>query len=190
MQAALPHFSLQLMSRAVLILVLVGFSFPLPLRPSPLIVRASGATFSVSIVDNAFQPPHVNVTTGTEVIWTYSRTGTTFHTVTSSPQTNVTQAGSPLIDSGDLHPGQSFNYTFYKHGFYPIQCYVHPQTMNGWVNVTGSDIQPPLPPATPSTNYTPYIIGGAIAGAIAIGSVILVLRHRTQKVGSTSVIKV
>ena len=68
------------------------------------------------------------------------------NTVTSSPQTNVTQAGSPLIDNGDLHPGQSFNFTFYKHGFYPIQCYVHPQTMNGWVNVTGSDIQPPPPP--------------------------------------------
>ncbi|OLE69057.1 hypothetical protein AUF78_13030 [archaeon 13_1_20CM_2_51_12] len=61
--------------------------------------------------------------------------------------------------------------------------------MNGWVNVTGSDIQPPPPLATPSTNYTSYIIGGAIAGSIAIGSVVIFLRRRTQKAGSTSVIK-
>src|SRR5437588_7238515 len=110
--------------------------------------------------------------------------------VTSSPQTNVTQAGSPLIDSGDLHPGQSFNFTFYKHGFYPIQCYVHPQTTNGWLNVTGSDIQPPPPPATPSTNYTSYTIGGAIAESIGNGSVVILFSSRTQKAGSTSVIKV
>ena len=144
-------------------------------------VRAASPPQSAAIVDFAFQPQRISVTTGTEVIW--RNNGNTQHTVTSSPQTNTTQAGTPLISSGPLSPGQNFSYIFYKHGLYPIQCAFHPATMNGLVNVTGSDVQPPSPPVT-STDYTPYAIGGTIAGLIVIALVALLLRRRTQKAGT------
>ena len=155
-------------------------------QTSPRPVQASNPTFSATIANYAFQPQHINVTTGTPVIWT-NNDGVQ-HTVTSSPQTNVTQGGSPLISSGSLNTRQSFTYTFYKHGFYPYQCNFHPY-MTGWVNVTGSEVQPPSPPmTTPSTDYTPYAIAAAIAVAIVIVSVALFLKHRTQNPGNTSLL--
>jgi plastocyanin len=140
------------------------------------------------MVDYAYQPQRINVTTGTQVIWTYATNGKTVHTITSSPQTNTTQVGTPLISSGPLNPGQTFAYTFYKHGIYPIQCAVHPTipAMNGWVNVTGTDLQPPPPVVTTSADFALYVIGGAILGAVVIVSVALFLRGRTQKAKGTS----
>jgi hypothetical protein len=90
-----------------------------------------------------------------------------------------------LIDSGSMNSGQSFSYTFYKHGFYPYECSFHTY-MTGWVNVTGSDVQPPSSTTMPSsTDYTAYIIGGVIAGAVVIVSLGLLFRRRTQKAKTT-----
>ncbi len=151
---------------------------------STLFVRASTSTYSASIVDYAYQPNVINITTGTEIIWTYVSSGLDRHTVSSKPQTNVTQGGTPLISSGTLNPGQSFSYIFYKHGFYPIQCGFHP-TMNSLVNVTGSDLQPPPVTTPPSVDYTPYVIGGIIAGAIVVASIALFVKRRTKKLGAS-----
>jgi plastocyanin len=153
---------------------------------SPEAVQATSPTFNATIVDNAYQPTQINITTGTQVIWTYSSTGRVQHTVSSTPNTNTTQGGTPLISSGAMNPGQSFSYIFYKHGSYPIQCGFHP-FMNELVNVTGSDIQAPSQrTVTPAIDYTPYIIGGIVAVAIAIASVALFLRRRVRKTGSNS----
>lgn len=168
-------YILTIIIASLLVIALQDFS------PNP--VRAASPSQSAAIVDFAFQPQRINVTTGTEVIW--RNNGNAQHTVTSSPQTNTTQTGTPLISSGPLNSGQNFSYIFYKHGLYPIQCAFHPATMNGLINVTGSDVQPPSPPVT-STDYTAYEIGGAIAGVIVIASVALFLRRRTQKAGTTS----
>ncbi|HVH15948.1 MAG TPA: plastocyanin/azurin family copper-binding protein [Candidatus Angelobacter sp.] len=180
-----PRFCESSSSKTIILtIILMGLaSFPLPDLPaSP--VRAASPTESAAIVDFAFQPQHINITTGTEVIWTNH--GNTQHTVTSSPQTNTTQAGTPLISSGPLNPRQNFSYFFYKHGVYPIQCAFHPATMNGLVNVTGSDVQPPAPPmTTPSIDYTPYALAAAVAATIVILSVALLLRRRTKKPGNT-----
>jgi hypothetical protein len=78
-----------------------------------------------------------------------------------------------------MNQGQSFSYVFYKHGFYPYKCSFH-EYMTGWVNVTGSDLQPPLV-TTPPTNYMPYAIAGSIAGAIVAVTVALFIRRRRQK---------
>jgi plastocyanin len=155
---------------------------------SPRTISASNTTYSAIIVDYAFQPQHINVATGTQVTWTYSSNGQTVHTVTSSPQTNTTLGGTPLISSGSLSPGQSFAYTFYKHGLYPIQCSLHPTipAMNGWVNVTGIDIQPPPPASTPPLELTLYAIVGTTGGIIAIVLIGLFIRRRTQKARTTS----
>jgi plastocyanin len=162
------------------VLILTSLSSFSLLQIAPKQVQASNPTFQATIFDNYYQPLRINVTTGTLVIWTYSTSGKAQHTVTSSPQTNTTQGG-PLINSGPLNPGQSFSYTFYKHGLYPIQCAFH-SFMNELVNVTGTDLQPPSTSVTtPSTDYASYAIGGAIAGAIvAVGSVALFMRRRTR----------
>jgi plastocyanin len=183
----LPHFSLHSTSKIAIVLLLTVLTVFMTPQMSPGPIRAGNPTYSATIVDYAYQPQHISVITGTQVTWTYASTGNTVHTVTSSPQTNTTQGGAPLISSGPLNPGQSFTYTFYKHGFYPIQCYLHPTipAMNGWVNVTGTDLQPPLASA-PSSDITPYIFVGVVAGALVIVSIVLFLRRRTLKTGTTS----
>jgi plastocyanin len=178
----LPHFSLYSISEIALALFLVVLTVSITPQMPPRPIRASNPTYSAMIVDYAYQPQHISVTTGTQVTWTYANSGKTVHTVTSSPQTNTTQGGTPLISSGSLNPGQSFAYTFYKHGIYPIQCYLHPTiaAMNGWVNVTGTDLQPP-PASAASSDITLYVIGGVGAGALVIVSVVLFLKRRTKK---------
>jgi len=182
----LPHFSLHSISKIALALFLVVLTVSITPQMSPRPIRASNPTYSAMIVDYAYQPQHINATTGTQVTWTYASNGKTVHTVTSSPQTNTTQGGMPLIGSGSLSPGQSFAYTFYKHGIYPIQCYLHPTiaAMNGWVNVTGTDLQRPSASAA-SSDITLYVIGGVIAGAIVIVSLTLLFRRRSQQAKST-----
>lgn len=179
-----PRFSKLSWTMIFLSVIIASTVVPSLLGLNPRPVLAGGPTYPATIVDFAFQPQRINVTTGTIVVWTNN--GNTQHTVTSSPQTNTTQSGTPLISSGPLNPGQNFSYTFYKHGLFPIQCAFHPATMNGLVNVTGSDIQPPSSPMMASIDYAPYIIGGILAGTVVIASVALFLRRRTQKAESTS----
>src|SRR5205807_10469632 len=175
----LPHFSQYSLPQIALIIILASITiFPL-LQITPTQVQASDPTFPATIFDNYYQPLRINLTTGTLVTWTYSTNGKTQHTVTSSPQTNTSQGGAPLINSGPLNPGQSFSYTFFKHGLYPIQCAFH-SFMNELVNVTGTDL--PSPPfTTPSIDYTPYVIGGAIAGAIVVVASIAIFVRRRNK---------
>ena len=176
----LPHFFQFPLLRMGLSLILASLCiFPM-LHSSTLFVRASTPTYSASIVDYAYQPKVINITTGTEVIWTYVSSGRDRHTVSSTPQTNITQGGTPLISSGTLNPGQSFSYIFYKHGFYPIQCGFHP-TMNGSVNVTGSDIQPPQSPVQTSFDYTPYAVVGGVAAIIVVISIAVLMKRRAGK---------
>jgi plastocyanin len=179
---SLPHFSHKLLCRVSLALTLASFAiFPL-VQISPRPVGASNPTFSATIANYAFHPQHLNVTTGTQVTWTNN--DATQHSVTST-QANLTQGGGHLIDSGSLNSGQSFSYTFYKHGFYPYECSFH-SYMTGWVNVTGPDVQPPSSPTGASAiDYTPYIIGGVIAGVGVILSLALLFRRRTQEAKST-----
>jgi len=178
----LPHFSQHSLARIALATTLAGLAIFSLIQILPGPVRASGTAFSTTIINYSFNPQHISVTTGTQVIWTNN--DRTQHTVTSAPQTNLTQGGGPLINSGPLSTGQIFSYTFYRHGFYPYQCSFHPY-MTGWVNVTGSDVQPPSSPAVTPTDYTSYIIGGIIVATIVIASVVLFSRGRTKKGGST-----
>jgi plastocyanin len=181
----LPHFSRYSLSRIAVALFLASLTVFVGPQIFSRPILATNPTYSATILDYAYQPQHINVTTGTQVTWTYSSNGQTVHTVTSSPQTNVTQGGTPLISSGQLNPGQSFTYTFYKHGIYPIQCSLHPTipAMNGWVNVTGTDLQPP-PASAPSADITLYVIAGVVAGALAILSIVIFLRRRTPRTDS------
>jgi plastocyanin len=181
----LPHFSKLSCTRLAVAIIFATLAIVAITQSSPTRVQASNPTFAATIVDNAYQPTQINVTTGTQITWTYASTGKVQHTVTSAPNTNTTQGGVPLISSGPLNPGQSFSYIFYKHGSYPIQCAFHP-FMNELVNVTGSDVAPPSSPSVLPTDYTPYIVVGIIIAAIVIVSGVLFSRRRMKKSGSAA----
>jgi plastocyanin len=102
---------------------------PVPLTPAPATpepgtpepVEPQGA--SVSIVDFAYQPPLLNVTTGTQVTWTNA--GVAPHTVSF-------QEGD---SSGTLETGGTFERTFETAGSFAYICAIHP-AMTGTINVS------------------------------------------------------
>ena len=163
--------------------LLVGFMFLQTIHFSPPVANASSSMYAVGIVDDAFEPLHINITTGTTVTWTYVSTGHEIHTVTSPSGTNQTQTGTPLINSGQLSPGQSFSYAFYLPGYYPYQCQVHPTIpkMNGWVMVTGNPITPPSTNNSPSNPWLLPAVIVAVVGVMVPVTWILIRQRRQQK---------
>src|SRR2546427_9536941 len=136
---------------------------------------------NVSIIDNAFLSKHINVTTGTTVIWTYASNWSSLHTVTSVG--NTTQDGSPLLNSGTLHPGQSYSYTFYRPGLYTYQCSYHfttPAMSNAWVNVTEAPVTPP-PTQNPPPDYIITVAAITIA-AVTVATLALFVRRKKRRV--------
>jgi plastocyanin len=181
---AQPLFS-QRWIRQILLTFAIAFLITAPaFQSSPRLVLGTSSTYAVAIIDYNFQPLHINITTGTTVVWTYANNGRDYHTVTSNPNTNKTQ-GSPLLNSGSLSPGQSFSYTFYQPGFYPYQCSFHPTIMNGWVNVTGAPITPPT-----SQNPQPdYTLIASVAGVVVlaiVATLVLMIRRRKRIPSTTS----
>jgi plastocyanin len=79
----------------------------------------------VSIAGLAFNPPGLNVKTGTKVTWTNNDNVT--HTVTSD--------NGGFTSSGNLGPGSSYSVTFTTAGSFSYHCTIHP-TMKGTINVT------------------------------------------------------
>jgi len=77
-----------------------------------------------------YQPDPLEITTGTEVVWTNQDAEP--HTVTHG--TYVKRGGD--FDSGTLLQGQSFAFTFNRAGTYPYTCLIHPE-MVGTVEVVG-----------------------------------------------------
>ena len=126
---------------------------------------------SVSIVDNAFNPPTVTVSVGSVVQWT--NTGALPHTVTATDP-----AGA--FDSGTLNPGQTFEVTFANPGTYQYQCLIHPE-MTGSVVVesatpetmtpetpTGTVTESPTTTETPTATESPTGTSTPIPGATTV----------------------
>ena len=161
----------------LLLLIAVCVSPSLTLLP-PKVVHSVPST-SVTIVDYAFRPFLENVSTGTNIVWTYASNGTDIHTVTSN---NLTQTGSPVFQSTNpnpLHPGQTYNFTFYFPGRYAYFCAFHPDLMKGLINVTGAPVNPPGQSSSSVVGLA-LPIGGAAAIVVAIASV-FVYRRRSRK---------
>lgn len=89
---------------------------------------------SVTIVDEAFHPPMLEVATGATVEWAHVD-GDEEHTVTSS---------DGLFNSGVMVGGQTFTQTFDSPGMYAYTCAIHPE-MLGTITVTGPDLAPAEP---------------------------------------------
>jgi plastocyanin len=88
---------------------------------APTLAAQSTATpaehVEVHIVDFGFDPPMVSIAPGTTV--TFINDGVD-HTATS-------KSGAPVsFDSGILHTGQSFSFTFDTPGNYDYWCLLHP----------------------------------------------------------------
>jgi hypothetical protein len=114
------------------------------------------------------------------VIWAYANNWSSLHTVTSVG--NTTQSGSPLLNSGTLHPGQSYSYTFYQPGLYIYQCSYHfttPTMSNASVNVTGPPIVPPTSQNLP--DYTVVTVVVVVVAVAILGTLILFVRRKKQE---------
>ena len=82
----------------------------------------------VDIGDYFFSPPAIQVDIGQIVRWTNN--GTRTHTSTAT---------GGLWDSGDIDPGNMFDYTFSLEGEYDYLCTYHPALMTGTVIVGTPD---------------------------------------------------
>jgi plastocyanin len=73
------------------------------------------ASTTVTIRDNYFAPQEVHIDPGDTVVWSSQAAGGV-HTVTADDRS---------FDSGDLHPGDSYQHTFTKEGYYYYHCKYH-----------------------------------------------------------------
>ncbi len=113
---------------------------PPPPAPPPTVPPGPAPPGDVRIVDNAFSPRSVTISTGSTLVW--SNTGALPHTVT---------ARSGAFDSGLVMPSGTYRRTFNNPGSFEYICTLHPE-MVGTVTVTGASVgEDPPPPAPPPT---------------------------------------
>ena len=98
-----------------------------------------GGPDDVTIHLVAFNPPRLEIATGTTVTWTQTDKDSV-HTVTSGiVDTDATGAttvhADGTFDSGQLTEGKQFSFTFSQPGTYPYFCVIHQATMRGEVRV-------------------------------------------------------
>ncbi len=104
--------------RIVISLFLAAAALVLALSASPAAtaapVRFNTSSSGVAIVDFAFSPAVVTITTGSSVEWT--NTGAFTHTTTSNTS----------LWTQTLGPGDIFSTTFDAPGHYAYHCAIHP----------------------------------------------------------------
>jgi plastocyanin len=138
---------LWLLLGVVALLSLTAFSLVIGTRSA----AAQGG--AVSIVDFAFQPATLEVTTGSTVTWT--NTGAAPHTVS---------ADDGSFDSGTLSPGSTFSQTFDSAGTFTYHCNIHPNMTASIVvgEGGGSGAQAPAAAEQPAAAATTPAAAGAV----------------------------
>jgi plastocyanin len=106
--------------------------------PAPTGTPGPGGVVDVAIIDESFVPANITIAAGTTVRWTH-RDGDDTHTVTSPGAFN----------SGNLHNGDVFQWTFSAPGRFDYFCAFHSE-MQGSVTVTGDTPTPTPASATPA----------------------------------------
>lgn len=119
--------------RMIAIVVLVG-AIGMLLLLGALLSSTRGsvtpaATTNVTIFDNGFTPSSITINVGDTVTWSYT-SGASLHTVTST-------SGPVSFNSGTLHPGDTFSFTFNTAGSYTYRCNFHP-SMVGSITVASA----------------------------------------------------
>ena len=87
-----------------------------PTAPAESTTPAPDSTTTVEILNNAFNPPQLNVAPGTTVTWV--NRDSVAHTVT---------ADNGLFDSGQLAPGASYPVVLDGAGTVSYHCKLHPE---------------------------------------------------------------
>ena len=105
-------------------------SYPIPSTGYPTPTPMAGMT-NVSIHNMMFDSQSITVRVGTLVMWKNNETNGVPHTVTSG----TPNAPSGVFDSGNLNPGQGFQFTFNTPGTFQYYCRIHGAAMTGTVTV-------------------------------------------------------
>ncbi len=114
---------------------------------------ANAATADISMKNIAYNPSNITISVGDTVHWSNNEVSDTPHTATSG----TPGAPNGMFNSGDLMPGQSFDFTFTQAGTFNFFCMVHPTLMMGTVTVLANQqasptmtttAMPTMPPAT------------------------------------------
>lgn len=117
------------------------------------------AEATVTLIDESFQPPGIEVAVGGTVTWE-NIDGDDDHTVTST---------DGAFDSGVLPVGSAFEHTFDGPGSFAYFCAIHPE-MQGTVTVVGdAPVQAGDAPVEPATSDDPSTSGGGTADATDSG---------------------
>ena len=118
----------------------------------------AAASHSVQMVNFAFAPQVLTVTSGDSVTWTNQD---------EAPHTVTTTSGPRSISSPMLSKGQSFTYTFVTPGTYSYYCTVHPDMRaEVVVNPAPSAASTPSPSVKPSTTAPPQPTHSAAGGVV------------------------
>lgn len=91
---------------------------------------ASGSN-TVTMQNISFTPDDIEVSAGDTVTWVNEEESAS-HTVTAGSEDDP----SGKFDSGNLDPGDTFEFTFEEPGTYEYYCDVHPGSMSGTVTVS------------------------------------------------------
>ena len=98
--------------------------------PVPIATAKPAGTLNADIVD--FEHLQLVINRGVTVVWT--NRGQTQHTVTSGGLSSV-EGGTGLFSSGSIGSGETFSLTFDDLGTFKFFCELHPDVMNGFVQV-------------------------------------------------------
>jgi nitrite reductase (NO-forming) len=105
-------------------------------------VAAPGDPNTVDIPNGAYDPANaataytpevLSVSVGTTVTWINN--DSVFHTITSGASNGTVATPDGVFDSGEVQPGESYEYTFGESGTFDYHCTPHPW-MKGQVEVT------------------------------------------------------
>lgn len=107
-----------------MLLAAVALVLPMSL---PMGAMAAGSTVTVTVRDNSFDPPILQIAPGTTVVW--KNEGAMYHSVTVKASTTGDAFNVGLEPGGG--PDGTFSYTFAKAGVVVYHCIPHEMPQNG-----------------------------------------------------------
>jgi plastocyanin len=114
--------------------------------PTPDVTEPTGTTTTtpgttpgrtgrtVDVIDNAYVPPELTVTVGTEVIWTYVGPDAP-HSVTATDGSfdSHPDCSASRLDACMRTAGEAFHFTFPNAGRFTYSCKIHGELMSGTI---------------------------------------------------------
>ncbi len=99
----------------------------------PNTINIPNGAYDPANAATAYSPAVLSVAVGTTVTWINN--DLVFHTITSGSSNGTTATADGRFDSGEVQPGESFEYTFDEAGTFDYHCTPHPW-MKAQIEVT------------------------------------------------------